>query len=132
MDDRNLIAVAEQAAATSRVLRGPLVGATVKADDGRVFLGCRLEYEDPSLDQDALSNAIAAGRVEGMRKVVRAGFYMPSSGDSEEPAALPPLETAALHRLKEMAVPETVIILSAGTGAFVEKPLSELLAEAGV
>ena len=50
MDDRNLVAVAEQAAATSRNLRGPVEGATVKADDGRVFLGCRLEYEDPDLD----------------------------------------------------------------------------------
>ena len=48
MDDRNLVAVAEQAAATSKVIAGPIAGCTVRAVDGRVFLGCLLEFEDRS------------------------------------------------------------------------------------
>ena len=62
MDDRNLVAVAEQAAATARVQRSPIAGCTVLADDGRVFLGCLIEYSDPALSQDPIANGIAAGR----------------------------------------------------------------------
>ncbi len=126
MDDRNLIAVAEQAAAPSRVLRGPVEGATILAADGRTFLGTRLEFEDPSLDQDALSNGLAAGRVQGMRQVVRAGYYRPV------PDGRPRLPREALLRLRELAAPGMAVIVSGGTGEFVERPLEELLAEAGL
>ena len=72
MDDRNLVAVAEQAAATSRVRPGGhFAGCTVKSDDGRVFRGCVLEYQDPALDQDPIANAIASARSDGVRKIVR-------------------------------------------------------------
>ncbi|RMH04180.1 MAG: hypothetical protein D6702_03870 [Planctomycetota bacterium] len=126
MDDRNLIAVAEQAAATSRVLRGPIAGCTILADDGRVFLGCRLEYEDPGLDQHPLDNALGAGRVQGMRRVVRGGFYSP------EPGPGPAVPAATLRRLRELADPGFVLLCSYGTGERTERPLAELLAEAGL
>lgn len=132
MDDRNLIAVAEQAAATSRVVRGALEGATIKGDDGRTFLGCRLEFEDPSLDQDAISNGIAAGRVEGMRKVVRAGYYSPARPEDLGEDGLPVLSKSALMRLREVATADMVVILSPGTGQFIERPLKELLAQANM
>lgn len=126
MDDRNLVAVAEQAAATSKVLRGPREGATAKFDDGRVFLGCRLEFADPSLDLDAVSAAIAAGRVQGGRKVVRVGLYSP------RPDGLPELPQAALRRLREVAAPGLAVILSSGAGVREERGLNELLAAAGI
>lgn len=125
MDDRNLVAVAEQAAATSRALRGPVAGATVLADDGRVFRGCLVQYQDPALDQDPLAAALAAGRVQGMRRAVRAAIYSPTGGP------LPELPRATLLRLREFAAPGLAIIFSPGTGRFVERSLDELLAEAG-
>ncbi len=126
MDDRNLVAVAEQAAATSRVVRGPIAGCTVKADDGRVFLGCRLEFEDPQLDEDPIDAGLANGRVQGMRRVVRVGYYCPTGG------ALPQIPAATLRRLSEMAAPGLVVLFSPGTGECIEKPLAELRAEAGL
>lgn len=126
MDDRNLVAVAEQAAAPSRVLRGAREGATVKAEDGRVFLGCRMEYADPALDQDAVSNGLAAGQVQGMRRVARVGLYSPLG------EGLPRIPPAALRRLRELAAPGLAVILSGGTGSFVERRLEDLLAEAGI
>ncbi len=124
MDDRNLVAVAEQAAATSRVLRGSLEGATVKFDDGRVFLGCRLEFADPALDQDAISNALAAGRVEGAYRPVRIGLYSPVAEGLPRPAA------AALRRLAELAEPGLEVLVSAGTGERRAFALEDLLREA--
>ncbi len=126
MDDRNLVAVAEQAAATSRVLRGPIEGCTVKAEDGRVFLGCRLEYQDPALDQDCVANGIAAGRVQGMRRVARIGLYSPTGGE------LPSIPASTLSRLREIAAPGLRVIFSPGTGERIEKSLEELCAEQGV
>ena len=126
MDDRNLVAVAEQAAGPSRVLRGPIAGCTIKADDGRVFLGCMLEFEDPSADIDPIANGIATGCVEGMRRVARIGFYSPTEGQQ------PQIPTVTLLRLKEMAVPGLAIIFSTGNGARVEKSLEELLLESGI
>jgi hypothetical protein len=126
MDDRNLVAVAEQAAATSKVLRGPREGATVKFDDGRVFLGCRLEFADPSLDLDAVSCALAAGRVQGGRRVVRIGLYSPL------PDGLPQVAPATLRRLREVAAPGLALILSSGAGTRVERSLLELLSLAGI
>jgi len=125
MDDRNLVAVAEQAAATSKVLRSPVEGCTVLFDDGRVFLGCRMEYEDAALDQDALSSALAAGRVEGARRAFRVGMYSPVD------AGLPVPGAAGLRRLQEVGVPGLAVLLSSGSGERVEKSLDELLAEAG-
>lgn len=126
MDDRNLIAVAEQAAGPSRFIRGVREGATVKSDDGRVFLGCRLEFADPALDMDAISNGIAAGQVHGMRRVARIGLYSPV-GDE-----LPRIPLATLLRLKELAAPGLAVLLSGGSGRFVERRLEDLLAEAGL
>lgn len=126
MDDRNLVAVAEQAAATSKVLRGPREGATAKFDDGRVFLGCRLEFADPSLDVDAVTAAIAAGRVQGGRRVVRVGLYAPLT------TGLPTLAPATLRRLREVAAPGLAVILSSGAGAREERSLDDLLAAAGI
>ena len=126
MDDRNLIAVAEQAAATAKVLRSPLEGATILFEDGRVFMGCRLEYADASLDQDAISNALAAGRVEGSYRPFRIGIYAPVSD------GLPEVSPIALQRLKDVAGPELVVIKSSGSGDRVEFTLTDLLASAGV
>lgn len=126
MDDRNLVAVAEQAAATSRVLRGPREGATAKFDDGRVFLGCRMEFADPSLDVDAVTAAVLSGRVQGGRRVVRVGLYSP------RPDALPVVAPAALRRLREVAAPGLAVILSSGAGSREERSLSDLLAAAGI
>ena len=126
MDDRNLVAVAEQAAATSRVIRGVREGATVLSDDGRTFLGCRIEYEDPALDQDAVSNGIAAGRTQGMRKIARIGFYSPVDH------GLPKVPRAALLRVRELAAPGLELILSSGSGERVAVALDELLARAGL
>lgn len=126
MDDRNLVAVAEQAAATSKVLRGAREGATAQFDDGRVFLGCKMEFADPSLDLDAISAAIASGRVQGGRRVVRVGLYSPV-GDG-----LPVVTPAALRRLREVGAPGLALILSSGAGARTERSLTDLLAAAGI
>ncbi|HEX9793912.1 MAG TPA: hypothetical protein VGC54_07995 [Planctomycetota bacterium] len=126
MDDRNLIAVAEQAAATSRVIRGARAGATVLADDGRTFLGCRLEFADSALDLDAVSNGIAAGRAQGLRRVVRVGYYEPTE------SGLPTLPAATLQRLHEIAAPGLVVIFSAGRGEYQERTLADLRAQAGL
>ena len=126
MDDRNLVAVAEQAAATSRVLDVPIAGCTVKGDDGRVFRGCLLQYEDSSLDQDPIANGIATGRSEGMRRIARIGYYSPTGGE------LPKIPPPTLRRLRELAVPGMEIIFSPGTGERVERALDDLLAEAGL
>ena len=126
MDDRNLIAVAEQAAATSRVFQGPVAGCTVKGDDGRVFLGCRLEFSDASLELDPISNALAAGRAQGMRQVVRVGYYSPTGG------SLPSIPVATLQRLQECGAEGLAVLFSPGTGDRIERSLQELLAEAGL
>lgn len=126
MDDRNLVAVAEQAAATSKVLRGAREGATAKFEDGRVFLGCKMEFADPSLDLDAISAAVSAGCVQGGRRVVRIGLYSPISD------GLPVVSAATLRRLREVGAPGLALILSSGAGARTERSLSELLAAAGI
>jgi cytidine deaminase len=126
MDDRNLVAVAEQAAATARVVHGAREGATAKFEDGRVFLGCRLEFADPALDVDAITAALAAGRVEGARRVVRVGLYAPLA------EGLPRVAPATLLRLRELAAPGLALILSGGSGVRAERTLQQLLAEAGL
>ncbi|MGB0952757.1 MAG: hypothetical protein ACPG31_06010 [Planctomycetota bacterium] len=126
MDDRNLIAVAEQAAATAKVLRSPLEGCTILFEDGRVFMGCRLEYPDASLDQDAVSNALAAGRVEGSYRPYRVGVYAPVS------EGLPEIAPIALLRLKEVAGLDLEVVKSSGSGDRVAYSLKDLLASAGV
>jgi hypothetical protein len=124
MDDRNLVAVAEQAAATSRVVRGPIAGCTVRSTDGRVFRGCLIEFEDPSLDLDPISGGLAVGRVEGMRTVDRIGYYSPTGGK------LPTIPASTLLRLREIGTSDLAIIFSPGSGEQVEKSLLQLLAEA--
>jgi hypothetical protein len=126
MDDRNLVAVAEQAAATSKVIAGPIAGCTVRAVDGRVFLGCLLEFEDSSLNLDPISSALGAGRCEGVRCVDRIGYYSPTGGE------LPRIPDATLRRLQEIAAPGLAVIFSPGTGKRVEKSLDLLLNEAGL
>ncbi|MAW60916.1 MAG: hypothetical protein CMJ94_08785 [Planctomycetes bacterium] len=126
MDDRNLVAVAEQAAATSLVQRGPLAGCTVLADDGRHYRGCRLEFDDPADDLCPIVNAIAASRVDGSRRIVRAGYYTPTSGQ------LPVFPAASIRVLEQVTNPDFVMIVSAGSGQFVEKTLAELRQEASV
>jgi len=126
MDDRNLVAVAEQAAATSLVKRNPLAGCTVLAEDGRHFRGCRLEFDDPTSDLCPIANAVAAARVDGARVIKRAGFYTPSGGK------LPVFSAATLQLLDEVTTDDFVIIVSAGSGAFVEKTLTDLRQEAGL
>jgi len=126
MDDRNLIAVAEQAAATSMVKRGTLEGATILFEDGRVFLGSRMEYDNADLDQDAVSNAMTAGRVEGAYRPFRVGVYSPVS------EGLPEIAPIALRRLKEIGVPNLAVIKSSGSGERVVFSLDDLLATAGI
>jgi hypothetical protein len=126
MDDRSLVAVAEQAAATAKVLRSPIEGATVLYDDGSISRGCRMEYEDPSLDQDAISNAVAAGRSVGAYRPLRIGIYAPVA------EGLPEVSVAALQRLKAVAVPNLEVIFSSGSGERVARSLDEMLAAAGL
>lgn len=126
MDDRNLVAVAEQAAATSLVQQGPIAGCTVLADDGRVFMGCLMEYADSDLNQDPITNALAVGRVHGMYRVTRVGYYSPTGGE------LPQLPQSTLKRLQEIGTEDLAVLFSPGTGERIEKSLSQLLAEAGL
>ena len=125
MDDRNLVAVAEQAAATSKVRSGGyFAGCTVKSDDGRVFLGCLLEYRNSSLNQDPIANAIATARSEGARRIVRVGLYSPTGKE------LPGIPLSTLQRLEEVATLDLVIIFSSGAGERVARSLKDLLEEA--
>lgn len=126
MDDRNLVAVAEQAAATSLVKRSPLAGCTVLAEDGRHFRGCRLEFDDPTADLCAVANAVGASRVDGARRIKRAGYYTPTQGE------LPVFCATTLHVLEQVTTGDFRMILSAGSGAYVEKTLSELRQDAGL
>jgi len=120
MDDRNLVAIAEQAAATSLVKRNPIAGVTLLAEDGRHYMGCALEFEQAADDLCPLSNALAAARVEGSRRVVRAGYYSPRQGE------LPVFSAATLRRLQESARDDFAIVLSPGGGLRVTKSLAEL------
>ncbi len=126
MDDRNLVAVAEQAAATSLVQQGPIAGCTVLSDDGRVFMGCLIEYANADLNQDPISNALAVGRVSGMRRVQRIGYYSPTNGE------LPILPATTLKRLQEIGTEDLAVLFSPGTGERIEKSLGQLMVEAGV
>ncbi len=126
MDDRNLVAVAEQAAATSKVVNGPIAGCTVRSIDGRVFRGCLMEFVDSELTLDPIANAIAAGRSEGMGRIDRIGYYSPTNGD------LPVIPKRTLRRLKEVATADLEVIFSPGNGEQIEKGLAELLVEAGL
>ncbi|MFT7517224.1 MAG: hypothetical protein ACI84O_001014 [Myxococcota bacterium] len=121
MDDRNLTAVAEQAAATSKVKRSAIEGCSVLFDDGHVAMGCRLEYADAALDQGAVSNALAAGRVHGSYRPLRIGVYSPI-------AEWPRPSKSALAQVAECAVGEVTLILSSGSGERKVVLLSELLA----
>jgi|MDSW01.1.fsa_nt_gb hypothetical protein len=122
MDDRNLTAVAEQAAATSRVFKEPIEGSTVLFDDGHVAIGCRLEFEDSELNQDAVSNALAAGRVNGSYRPLRVGIYSPIDD-------WPLPSNKALAQIKECADTEVTFILSSGSGERKIITLTELLQE---
>jgi cytidine deaminase len=126
MDDRNLVAVAEQAAATSLIQEGPVAGCTVLSDDGRVFLGCVMEYSEPELNQDPIANALAVGRVNGMRGVKRVGYYCPTGG------SLPTIPALTLRRLQELGTDDLAILFSPGTGDRIEISLGQLLAEANL
>lgn len=121
MDDRNLVAVAEQAAATAKVLRNPIEGCTILYDDGSISRGCRMEYQDDQLDLDAVSNAMAAGRSVGAYRPLRIGIYSPVQD------GVPSLAPLALARLQEVAAPGLVVIFSSGSGERVERTLPELL-----
>jgi len=121
MDDRNLTAVAEKAAATSKVLCNPIEGCTVLFDDGHVAMGCRLEYDDDALCQDAVSNALAAGRVNGSYRPLRIGMYSPVD-------SWPTPSPTALAQVAECATSEVTFILSSGSGDRKTITLSELLA----
>lgn len=121
MDDRNLTAVAEQAAATSKVKRSAIEGCTVLFDDGHVAMGCRLEYADAAFDQDSVSNALAAGRVHGSYRPLRIGMYSPIS-------EWPQPSRGALTQIAECATGEVTFILSSGSGERKIVLLSELLA----
>lgn len=123
MDDRNLVAVAEQAAATSRVHRSAIQGATVLFDNGQVFLGCRIEYQDSRLDQDAVASALGGGRVEGAYRPHRVGVYSPVS------EGLPQIPRDTLLRLQELAAPGLSFVLSSGSGKRVVRSLEDLLQE---
>jgi hypothetical protein len=120
MDDRNLTAVAEQAAATSRVQRNPIEGCTILFDDGHVAMGCRLEYDDIALDQNSVSNALSAGRVHGSYRPLRIGMYSPVDG-------WPVPSKVALAQVAECATGEVTFILSSGAGDRKIVTLSELL-----
>ncbi len=126
MDDRSLVAVAEQAAATAKVLRNPIEGATVIYDGGSISRGCRLEFDDPSLDQDSVSNAVAAGRSVGAYRPLRIAVYSPVID------GLPELNVDCLQRLKAVSADGLEVIFSSGSGDRVTRSLSELLAAAGV
>lgn len=122
-----MVAVAEQAAATAKVVRGAREGATAKFEDGRVFRGCRIEFSDPVLDVDAITAALAAGRVDGARRVTRVALYSPSEH------GLPAIAPATLLRLRESAAPSGVmVILSSGADGHQPRPLLELLEAAGL
>lgn len=125
MDDRNLVAVAEQAAATSRVKRGALAGCTVLADDGRHFRGCRVECDDPAADLCPIANAVAAARVDGAQRIVRAGYYSPCG---DEPIVFP---AESLHLLEQVTMPGFCMIVSRGAGDFVEMTLQQLREQLG-
>jgi len=126
MDDRNLVAVAEQAAATSLVQQGPIAGCTVLGECGRVFMGCVMEYANAELNQDPISNALAVGRVSGMYRVRRIGYYSPTGGE------LPTVPALTLRRLQEIGTEDLAVIFSPGNGERIEKSLGQLLAEAGL
>ena len=73
-----------------------------------------------------LHSALAAGRAQGMRKVVRVGYYSPTGGD------LPTIPVATLKRLQECGSEDLAVLFSPGTGDRIERSLQELLAEAGL
>jgi len=84
-------------------------------------MGCRLEYDDASLDQNSVSNALAAGRVNGSYRPLRIGMYSPVEG-------WPVPSAIALAQVAECATTEVTFILSSGAGERKVITLSELLA----
>ena len=123
MDDRNMLAVAEQAAAVAYApYSGARVGATLLAADGRFFTGCNVENASYGLTICAERAAVCKAVSEGARKFRRMAVYV-YADHVFTPCG------ACRQVLHEFA-PDLTLVLSCATGETREATLSDLLPQA--
>jgi cytidine deaminase len=123
MDDRNLLAVAEQAAAVAYApYSGLKVGATLLAADGRFFTGCNVENASYGLTICAERAAVAKAVSEGARRFRRMAIYV----YADRP--FPPC--GACRQVLQEFAPGLTLLLSCTTGETREASLASLLPDA--
>src|SRR5262245_17529020 len=123
MDDRNMLAVAEQSAAVAYApYSGAKVGATLLAADGRFFTGCNVENASFGLTICAERAAVAKAVSEGARKFRRLASYV----YADRPC--PPC--GACRQVLVEFGPGLTILASCATGETREWKLADLLPEA--
>ncbi|HET6203126.1 MAG TPA: cytidine deaminase [Planctomycetota bacterium] len=120
MDDRNLLAVAEQAAAVAYApYSGAKVGATLLATDGRFFVGCNVENASFGLTICAERAAVFKAVGEGARRFRRMAIYVYAE------RLFPPC--GACRQVLQEFAPEVTLIASCASGETREWRLADLL-----
>jgi cytidine deaminase len=123
MDDRNMLAVAEQAAAVAySPYSGAKVGATLLAADGRFFTGCNVENASYGLTICAERAAVFKAVSEGARKFRRLALYVYAD------RIFPPC--GACRQVLHEFAPDLTLLLSCSTGETREVRLADLLPQA--
>jgi len=123
MDDRNLLAVAEQAAAVAYApYSGLKVGATLLARDGRFFTGCNVENASYGLTICAERTAVTKAVSEGARRFRRMAIYVYSHR--------PFSPCGACRQVLHEFAPDLTLLLSCATGETREVRLADLLPDA--
>lgn len=123
MDDRNLLAVAEQAAAVAYApYSGAKVGATLLASDGRTFTGCNVENASYGLTVCAERAAVFKAVSEGARKFRRLAVYVYAD------RLFTPC--GACRQVLHEFAPDLTLLLSCASGETREARLADLLPQA--
>ncbi|HKB14806.1 MAG TPA: cytidine deaminase [Planctomycetota bacterium] len=123
MDDRNMLAVAEQAAAVAYApYSGARVGATLLAADGRFFTGCNVENASFGLTICAERSAVFKAVSDGARRFRRMAIYVYSE------RLFPPC--GACRQVLHEFAPDLSLIVSCAGGETREWKLADLLPHA--
>ncbi len=123
MDDRNLLAVAEQAAAVAYApYSGAKVGATLLAADGRFFTGCNVENASFGLTVCAERAAVFKAVSDGARRFRRMAVYVYAD------RLFPPC--GACRQVLHEFAPDLSLIVSCAGGETREWKLADLLPHA--
>jgi cytidine deaminase len=123
MDDRNMLAVAEQSAAVAYApYSGAKVGATLLAADGRFFTGCNVENASFGLTICAERSAVFKAVSDGARRFRRMAVYVYAE------RLFPPC--GACRQVLHEFAPDLSLIVSCAGGETREWKLADLLPHA--